>query len=65
MRLGAAKTARARSTHCESPMNAGAAFRSSVGINRGDAAPTPTGFAEPVCDKFPVFQLYVERGSFA
>jgi hypothetical protein len=28
--------------------------RSPVGINRGDAAPTPTGFAEIVSDDFPV-----------
>jgi hypothetical protein len=29
--------------------------RLSVGINRCDAAPTPTGFAEFVSDDFPVF----------
>jgi hypothetical protein len=30
--------------------------RSSVGINRYDAAPTPTGFAEIVSDYFPVIR---------
>jgi hypothetical protein len=29
--------------------------RSPLRINRRDAAPTPTGFAEVVCDDFPVF----------
>ncbi len=28
--------------------------RSPLGINRCDTAPTPTGFAEIVCDDFPV-----------
>jgi len=32
--------------------------RLSVGINRCDAAPTPTGFAEIVSDDFP--ELHVE-----
>jgi hypothetical protein len=31
----------------------------SVGINRCDAAPTPTGFAEIVSDDFP--ELHVDR----
>jgi len=33
--------------------------RLSVGINRCDAAPTPTGFAEIVSDDFP--ELHVDR----
>ena len=35
--------------------------RSSVGINRCDAAPTPTGFAEIVGDDFPI--LYAHRNA--
>ena len=31
--------------------------RSPLGINRGDAAPTPTGFAEIVSDDFPELHL--------
>jgi hypothetical protein len=38
--------------------------RLSVGINRCDAAPTPTSFAEIVGDDFPVLHPDVERGSF-
>ena len=37
--------------------------RSPVGINRLDAAPTPTGFAELVSDDFPVFH-WADRASF-
>jgi hypothetical protein len=31
--------------------------RSPIGINRGDAAPAPTGFAEIVSDDFPILHL--------
>jgi hypothetical protein len=29
-----------------------------VGINRGDAAPTPNGFVEIISDYFPVFHMH-------
>jgi hypothetical protein len=37
---------------------------SPVGINRCDATPAPTGFAEIVGDGSPNASCYVERGSF-
>jgi hypothetical protein len=38
--------------------------RSQVGINRSDAALTPTGFAEIIGDDLPIFHVIDERGSF-
>jgi hypothetical protein len=32
-----------------------------VGIDRCDTAPTPAGFAEVVCDDFPVFHATMMR----
>ena len=36
----------------------------SVGINRCDAAPTPTGFAEIVSDDFPELHVEADRAAF-
>jgi hypothetical protein len=39
--------------------------RLSVGINRCDAAPTPTGFAEIVSDDFPELHVEADCAAFA
>jgi hypothetical protein len=38
--------------------------RSPIGINRGDAAPTPTSFAEIVGDDFPIFHFTSSMARF-
>jgi hypothetical protein len=34
-----------------------------VGIDRGDAAPAPTGFAEIVCDDLPILRVLSSVGA--